>query len=442
MAQGSHLSAAVVACAILAIIGVQAGVRAASSRPSAAVEPGSQWLPPALGGGALPGVSGAASELDGVFCTSAANCWADGYLTSGTVTLGEMLHWDGRTWRVVPAPNPAGSTAHDSNELSAVRCLGARDCWAVGVDSPGGMAEYGEALHWDGSKWSSVATPQPGGTESGDVTQLNDLACTAANSCWAVGEYGTRSGSGAATRNLVLYWNGGQWFQVPVTNPDGSEPGRYNALNAVGCLSVSNCLADGAVGVPPGAGSPLSGGRNEALHWNGRRWSRLATPDPAGTAGGAGNLLVTLACGSPDSCWGAGYDGTSTPAQTIENQILYWNGRKWATAAAPDPGGSAARALNYVIGSACSSLRNCWAVGAYQTTGHAVLNQALYWNGTEWSLVSTPDPAGTGKDALNALISVRCASASACWAVGTFDEPGGHLENEILYWNGTTWSVW
>jgi hypothetical protein len=441
MAQGSHLGAAVVACAILATIGVQAGVRASSSRPSAAAESGSDWMPPDLTGGARPAVSGPASELDGVYCTSAANCWADGYLTSGTVTLGEMLHWNGRRWRVVPVPNPAGSRPHDMNELSAVRCLNARDCWAVGLDSPGDKAEYGAALHWNGRTWLSVATPEPGGSKPADVTQINDSACTAADSCWAVGDYGTRGGGTALTRNLVLQWNGTQWSQVLVPNPDGSEPGHYNALNAVRCPSTTQCLADGGVGVPPDADGLLPNARDETLLRNGGEWSQLVTPDPVATPTGAGSRLVTLACGSPGSCWGGGYYGASAPRLTTENQILRWHGTKWTKAETPDSGGTTARAINYVIGSACSSARNCWAVGTYENTAQADVNQALHWNGSDWSLVTTPDPAGLGKSAVNVLISVSCTSAATCWAVGAVKKPSGHIENEILYRNGTSWSV-
>jgi hypothetical protein len=396
-------------------------------------------LPPALNGGARPAVAGTASELDSVFCTSASSCWADGYLTSGTVTLGEMLHWDGRGWGVVPVPNPAGTRAHDSNELAAVRCLDTNDCWAVGADSAAGQAQYGEALHWNGRKWSSAGTAQPGGSKPADVTQINDSTCTAANDCWAVGDYGHGVGRSEAMRNLALHWNGSRWSRAHVPDPAGSRSGRYNTLYSVRCLSASNCLAVGGVGTAPGGAK--SGTRNEVMHWNGTRWSQLATPNPGGTASGAESQLVTLACGSPPSCWSGGFYGTSSPTLSTKDQVLHWNGGTWTRAATPEPGGTAAGDVSYVVGSTCTSPGNCWAVGTYEVTPQAARNQALHWNGAKWSLVAAPDPAGTGKSAVNFLASVACTSASRCWAVGAAEKPSSHLENEILYWDGAKWSV-
>lgn len=386
-----------------------------------------------------PAAAGAASQLDGVYCTTAANCWAVGYVTSGTVTVSQMLRWNGRTWRAVRVPNPAGTRPDDSNELFAVRCLDARDCWAVGEDTRGGKAEYGEALHWNGANWSSVATPQPGGGKPNDLTELADSTCTAANSCWAVGEYGSGFGLTEKIRNLALHWNGTRWSQVRVASPAGSSAGHYNTLYAVRCLAPDNCLAVGGVGTP--TESPKYNARNEALRWNGKRWSLLTTPDPGGAAIGADSQLLTLACGSPASCWAGGIYGSIAATRTVENQILRWSGRKWTRAVTPEPDGTAAGAINYVLGATCSSSRNCWAVGTYENSVEAALNQALHWNGKKWSLVTTPNPAGTGKSAVNILLSVRCPSASGCWAVGAFEKAGGHLQNQILYWNGKKWSV-
>ncbi len=94
------------------------------------------------------------TQLFGVFCPSAKDCWAVGEVRHGSADANQMLHWTGRKWRSVPVPNPAGSGGDAVNELSAVRCLTATDCWAVGGTTRNGVTNFAEALHWNGKSWS------------------------------------------------------------------------------------------------------------------------------------------------------------------------------------------------------------------------------------------------------------------------------------------------
>jgi hypothetical protein len=106
-------------------------------------------------------------------------------------TKNQVLHWtaSGR-WRRVTVPEPGGTAPGDNNNLNAVRCASATDCWAVGDYQPLGSARLDQVLHWNGKKWSVMSAPAPGGTATGDFNELNDVACASAMSCWAVGFYG------------------------------------------------------------------------------------------------------------------------------------------------------------------------------------------------------------------------------------------------------------
>lgn len=76
----------------------------------------------------------------------------------------------------LPAANPANAaTARLSSpaavpdpgsgsQLRAVTCTSASNCWAVG-DYGNGPLDASEALHWDGTAWTLVSTPQPGGRQ-------------------------------------------------------------------------------------------------------------------------------------------------------------------------------------------------------------------------------------------------------------------------------------
>jgi hypothetical protein len=382
------------------------------------------------------------TALDGVFCTSAANCWAVGQLASGSALLNQVLHWNGKTWQRAPAPDPGGTRSSDVNELYAVRCLGAGDCWAAGEYLKGG-AFLGQALHWNGRKWSTTAVPASGGTRSGDLTELFDSTCSSASNCWAVGDYGSGSGTSENLLNLILHWNGKKWTRTASPDPGGTKPSDESALDAVRCVSASDCNAVGAYG---SFATSKENSLNETLHWNGRHWSWVRAPNPGGTGPGDVNELDGLGCGSATSCWAAGIYGTTQPlalSDTTQNEILHWNGRSWARADVPQPGSSQPGAENILVGAVCSSAANCWAVGLYRS-GQAILDQALHWNGRHWASIPAANPAGDTIGDYNALFAARCVTASDCWAVGDeASESGGTgYTDQIVHWNGKKWSDW
>jgi hypothetical protein len=223
--------------------------------------------------GGLPGVPsvptpGTSSQLAGVFCTSAGNCWAVGSYQTPEGQLNQVLHWNGAKWSRVTVPNPAGTGTNVLNELFGVRCAAASDCWAVGDARKNNQADLDQALHWNGKTWSKVATPTPAGTLSSDFNTLFDVVCTSSTRCWAVGNYGTSTSSSEVILNQLLRWNGTKWSAVTVPNPGGTADGSGNDLASVRCTSATNCLAVGSYGTI----SPFSA-QNQALRWNGSKWS-------------------------------------------------------------------------------------------------------------------------------------------------------------------------
>jgi hypothetical protein len=87
-------------------------------------------------------------------CHTATNCWAVGSYGAGT-GLDQALHWDGGTWSLVDTPEPGGGAAGDANNLASVRCNTSADCWAVGEARMSGGPIFSQALHWNGTTWSS-----------------------------------------------------------------------------------------------------------------------------------------------------------------------------------------------------------------------------------------------------------------------------------------------
>jgi hypothetical protein len=72
----------------------------------------------------------------------------------------------------------------------------------------------------------------------------------------------------------------------------------------------------------------------------------------------------------------------------------------------------------------CTSASSCTAVGQYQssnvTTFGAPETLAEVWDGTTWTIATTPDPSSTQ----NQLNSVSCGASQVCAAVGLYSNPG------------------
>jgi hypothetical protein len=423
------------AAALLGAALAAAGVSAGGS-PAMALTPGG------VPGVVMPGIS---SNLRGVYCTSAVSCWAVGsfdftFTSGATATLNQILRWNGTSWSQVKAPSPGGTADSDESELNAVRCRTAGDCWAVG-DFFNGHANVNQSLHWNGSKWAVVPVVNPGGTESGSENGLSDIVCPGASTCWAAGQYGSDGGDGL-TLNQLLRWNGTKWtLAKSIPQPAGTSAGDSQRLNSIRCTSTSNCLAVGTSGTahPETSTSVM---QNEALRWNGTTWSSLAITSPGGTANGDFSRLTSLACTSATNCWAAGSYGSSGSVRTSLNQIMHWNGATWSlspTIANPD--GSGEGSINELLGATCTSATDCWVVGDYgsiQNGTGEILNQTLHWDGTAWTLTLPPDPGGIANDDTNTLNSIRCNTTANCWAVGSVMNPP---VNQALRWNGTMWSA-
>jgi hypothetical protein len=389
------------------------------------------------------------TALDGVFCTSAANCWAVGNTQVKGVQLNLVLHWTGRKWFKVTVPSPGGTRPNDLSELVAVRCTTAADCWAVG-DAVGSRGiERNQALHWDGKTWLVVRMPAPGAA----FDALTDVSCTSPSSCWAVGAEGpvrpALAGTGSAGSagpagvrffelNEVLHWNGTKWSVVSAPSPAGTGADAVSALESIRCASAVDCWAAGTAGRE----SEAEVFRNQMLHWNGRKWAQVTVPNPAGTKSPDFNEIIGLSCTSSANCWAAGAYGTSASSGKFLNEALHWNGRKWFKASVPNPDGTATGVSNVLTGVNCSSPTECWAVGHYGGgSATAETNQALHWNGTHWSKISTPNPGGLDPGNISTLNSVRCTAAANCWAVGIERTGNGAEVGQILHWNGKKWLV-
>jgi hypothetical protein len=280
-----------------------------------------------------PNPSGDA-DLNAVASTSARNIWAVGQYSTNTGIQTLIAHWGGSRWRQQPSPNPGDGGGLD--DLYDVAALSAGNAWAVGY-SFDGTANQTLIVHWNGTKWRQVPSPNPGGPASYNV--LDGVATLSAGNAWAVGSYF----NGTTSRTLIVHWNGTRWRQVP-----SPSPGDGGGLDDVAAASSHNIWAVGDYhnGI---AGHTL------IVHWNGTGWRRVPSPDP-----GSRDRLLGVASLSRASALAAGYYSNGTAFQTL---IVRWNGTRWRRVPSPDPGGPAHDNFLFAVGAASAS--NGWAVGQY-----------------------------------------------------------------------------
>ena len=178
-----------------------------------------------------PNASGA-NTLDGVAATSASNAWAAGLYTTSASPGGEPLieRWNGTKWQVAATPTFSGLT----NILYGVAATSATNAWAVGYLDNSSSDSQSLILHWDGTTWKQVPSPDP----STQYTVLYGVTAISATNAWAVGDY---SGDNGVERTLIEHWNGTAWKQVPSPNVKGA----LNVLSGVAATSSANVLPIG-----------------------------------------------------------------------------------------------------------------------------------------------------------------------------------------------------
>jgi hypothetical protein len=365
------------------------------------------WAAPAAGSGwsvvRSPNPKAGTGQLFSVVCVGRSRCVAVGshVRQSGVgVTLAER--WSGRRWSVLRSPNPAGARV---SILNGVACTTPRFCMAVGEFFGRSGVHRTLAETWRGGRWRIESTPRPPGRPVS--SSLLGVSCASRRSCLAVG----RSGSTL----LVERWDGTGWRLVRAPDP---SHGQFSELVSVSCRASSGCVAVGDYVNSAGADVTL------ADRWNGRKWTVLPTPNPAGAQFA---FFGGVTCGDKSSCVAVG----GSDAGTL---VEHWDGRKWRITPTPDPSGAQFSELFSV---ACPRASACSAVGGYLNGQGAFLTLAEQWNGHSWRVKPSPSPPG---DTGNFLGGVSCPRVRSCIAVGQVNGDGTPRAL-AEQWNGAQWRM-
>jgi hypothetical protein len=252
-----------------------------------------RWNGTAWSRQAVPKPAGTDTELSAVKVFSGSDVWAVGQIASSNSTFRKTLamHYNGTAWSAVATPSAGSRT----NFLTALDGVTSKDVWAVGysLNLPyGNRVRQSTILHWDGTGWRQVASPNNGSTF------LYDVAAVSATDAWAVGV-------GASGTAFVVRWNGTAWTTV-------AAPPLVN-LRGVTARSATDVWVAGA--------RPDSTGTPALAHWNGTSWSLT----PVTVSGGVGIPTltgITSADATTEWAVGAQSDGTTGQSSSIAFRVV------------------------------------------------------------------------------------------------------------------------
>jgi hypothetical protein len=164
--------------------------------------------------------------------------------------------------------------------------------------------------------------------------------------------------------------------------------------------------------------------------WNGTRWRHVESANPGGRS--RNDDLTDVVALSARNAWAVGSFSNGQARQTLAE---HWNGSDWKVKKTPNPAGP--HRTDRLLAVDASSRSNVWAVGFYEARSERALRSlVLRWNGTAWRRLQSPNPGHLSE---NVLTGVSVLSRTDVWAVGYQSTPTGR-HALILHWDGSDWT--
>jgi hypothetical protein len=163
-----------------------------------------------------------------------------------------------------------------------------------------------------------------------------------------------------------------------------------------------------------------------AAVWDGTSMSMLSVPQPTVTYERG---LEGVSCATTTLCFAVGYTFDTSAKKSL---VEMWDGSSWSIVPSPNPAGG----WGDLHGVACPSVSRCIAVGTDQANYRALVES---WDGTAWTIANAPNPTGRWGD----LHGVSCLNDTTCRTVGASDSltTNGKQQTLVEGWDGTNWSI-
>src|SRR5438045_2090646 len=253
------------------------------------------------------------------------------------------------------------------------------------------------------STFHQAASQNPGG--AGNIIFDNALAVVTAGDIWAVGAQVEFSGPGLGPDStLSEHWDGATWSAIATPNPGVDNNDLWGVTSVPGAIvSTNNVWAVGDSTDGTGLDTLI-------LHYDGAAWT-ITTSHNQGVYGNTLSGLTTL---SSTAAYAVGnwYDINGRSHTLLEQ----WNGTAWSIIPTPDV--SPGTMDNALFSVAAPSANNVWPAGAAQVHGSIPSDTLVeHWDGTQWTIVPSPDGVSGSFNELNAIVAV---TSSNIWTAGDY----------------------
>jgi len=195
----------------------------------------------------VPATPGNTAYLRGVSASSTTDAWAVGHTQVNREDFAPLgLHWNGTAWSVAPS----FATALAGQIADGVADISPTNAWAIGGGL--GSSNTGLVAQWNGSTWSRVTVPPP--SSDGLNSSLDAISANGPNDVWIVGTFEDEiSPTFFPNETYSLHWNGTAWSTV--ASPDNGSPSELFSTSA--SPGASTVWAVGFSGTCCSAENPL-----------------------------------------------------------------------------------------------------------------------------------------------------------------------------------------
>lgn len=287
--------------------------------------------------------------------------------------------------------------------------------------------------------WGDDGNPPPPGTDpcgpwsvvpspdpaGTDHAILRDVHAISPDDVWAVGEYTAVVQGSYVTLSLAEHWDGVQWTIVPTPNPAPCPSCANVFFSAVDASGPNDVWAAG--GKLAQGPDGFVGTHIYVARYDGSSWTVMNTPL---TTGGSGSHVQDIEVLGPNDVW---FFGDYISGSSWSALAMHWNGSSFTIHTTPFPaGGTPGWGLEG--GSALSS-DDIWAVGGGSDGDYTNKGYIIHWDGSSWTRVQGPTP-GT----YQRLYAVKAIAPDDVWAVGDYFVAGSGYFSLFLHWDGSTWT--